>query len=411
MDFAAKLKNYANLIIKSGVNIQKGQILMINSPIESAYFARLAAQAAYDAGASEVVVKWNDEKMQKINLMNADVSVLSRFDDWVKDSFLLYAEKDCAYLVISSSDPEIYSDVPPEKFQAFHMARMKGLHEFSSYTMNNKLAWNIVCVPSESWAKKVFPQMEADVAVEKLWESIFKASRADEGDAVEEWDKHVQSLQKYRNYLNQNQFVSVHLKNSLGTDLEIGLPENQIWGGGSDICTNTGVEFNANIPTEEIFCAPHKDKANGKVVASMPLVYNGNMIDGFSLTFKDGKVVEYSAEKGLATLETILNIDEGAKYLGELALVPYTSPISDMNILFYNTLYDENASCHLAIGRAYAPCIKDGSQMSNEELAEHGLNYSLTHVDFMFGTSDLEVVATAKDGSKVQIFKDGNWAV
>ncbi len=403
------LKKYAKLAIYQGVNVQKNQTLVISSPIECAEFTRMLVEEAYIKGAKEVVVQWNDELTGKLKYKYSPIEVFETVPEWVKESRLSYAKEGACFLSISASDPELLKDVDPKKVATFRKASSIASREFSSRLMSNENAWSIVSIPTVGWAKKVFPNVSEDEAVEKLWNAIFKIVRVDSQDPVKAWEEHKNTLKKNMDFLNSKRFKSLHYTNSLGTDLIIQLPEKHLWAGGAEF-TQDGTEFIANMPTEEIFSMPKKTGVNGKVVSSMPLNYGGNLINNFSLTFKDGKVVDFSAEEGYETLKNLLDTDEGAKYLGEVALVPYNSPISNSNIIFFNTLYDENASCHLAFGKAYSLCIKDGEKMSEEELLKEGANDSLTHVDFMIGTKDLQITGTTYDNEKFDIFVNGNWA-
>jgi len=403
------LKKYAKLAIYQGVNVQKNQTLVISSPIECAKFTRMLVEEAYIKGAKEVVVQWNDELTGKLKYKYSPMEVFETIPEWVKESRLSYAKEGACFLSISASDPELLKDVDPKKVATFRKASSIASREFSSRLMSNENAWSIVSIPTVGWAKKVFPNVSEDEAVEKLWDAIFKIVRVDSQDPVKAWEEHKNTLKKNMDFLNSKRFKSLHYTNSLGTDLIIELPEKHLWAGGAEF-TQDGTEFIANMPTEEIFSMPKKTGVNGKVVSSMPLNYGGNLINNFSLTFKDGKVVDFSAEEGYETLKNLLDTDEGAKYLGEVALVPYNSPISNSNIIFFNTLYDENASCHLAFGKAYSLCIKDGEKMSEEELLKEGANDSLTHVDFMIGTKDLQITGTTYDNEKFDIFVNGNWA-
>lgn len=403
------LKKYAKLAIYQGVNVQKDQTLVISSPIECAEFTRMLVEEAYLKGAKEVVVQWNDELTSKLKYQYSPIEVFENVPEWVKESRLSYAKEGACFLSISASDPELLKDIDPKKIATFRKASSIASREFSTRLMSNENAWSIVSIPTVGWAKKVFPNVSEEEAVEKLWDAIFKIVRVDSCDPVKAWEEHKNTLKKNMDFLNSKRFKSLHYKNSLGTDLVMELPEKHVWAGGAEF-TQDGVEFIANMPTEEIFSMPKKTGVNGKVVSSMPLNYGGNVINNFSLTFKDGKVVDFTAEEGYETLKNLLDTDEGAKYLGEVALVPYDSPISNSNIIFFNTLYDENASCHLAFGKAYSLCIKDGEKMTEEELAKEGANDSLTHVDFMIGTKDLEIIGTTYDNEEVKIFVDGNWA-
>lgn len=403
------LEKYADLIIKVGVNIQKGQTLVVISPIECANFARMIGEMAYEAGARDVVISYKDELFSKMRFLRAPEEVFEEFPAWQKEFYLSYVKQGAAFVSIAASDPEILKDVNPERVAKVQKVSSIALQEYRERLMSNKNSWCVVSIPTKSWAQKVFPQLTVEEAVAALWEAIFKTVRVDLDNPVRAWKNHTGNLQKSADFLNSQQFKFLRYKNSLGTDLELELPVDHIWQGGSEH-TQDGIEFVANMPTEEIFTLPKKTGANGKVVSSMPLNYNGNLIEGFSLTFKDGKIVEFTAEKGYEVLKKLIETDEGSCYLGEVALVPYDSPISNSKILYFNTLFDENASCHLAIGKAYPICIKNGENMNKEELAELGVNDSLTHVDFMIGTSDLEIIGITALGEEIKVFEKGNFA-
>ncbi|RKD29500.1 aminopeptidase [Thermohalobacter berrensis] len=403
------LEKYARLLVKTGVNIQTNQILVITSPIECASFTRMVAKIAYEEGAKDVVINWRDELFSKIRYIHAPEEAFEEFPEWKKEFHNHYVKEGAAFLRIAASDPELMKDVNPERIAKENKVAGSALKEYRESLMSNKNVWCIASVPTKAWAKKVFPDLSEDEAVEKLWEAILKAVRVDTEDPVAAWEKHKNSLKKSMDFLNSNKFKYLHFKNSLGTDLRIELPEKHMWVGGSDF-TPEGVEFIANMPTEEVFTAPKKTGVNGTVVSSKPLNHNGNLVENFSITFKDGKIVDFSAEKGYDTLKKLIETDEGSSYLGEVALVPYDSPISKSNILFYNTLFDENASCHLAIGKAYPVCIENSENMSEEELKELGVNDSLVHADFMIGTKDLEIIGITAEGEEIPIFKNGNFA-
>lgn len=405
------LEKYADLIVKTGVNIQKGQTLVIISPIECASFARMIGKTAYGAGARDVVIQYKDELFSKIRFLEAPEEVFEEFPLWQKEFYLSYVKQGAAFVNIAASDPEILKDVNPERVAKVQKTSSLALQEYRERLMSNKNCWCVVSIPTKSWAKKVFPQLSEEEAVEALWEAIFKTVRVDTQDPVAAWQHHTANLKKSADFLNSHRFKYLRYKNSLGTDLEIELPPDHIWLGGCEY-TPEGVEFVANMPTEEIFTLPKKTGVNGRVVSSMPLNYNGNLIEQFALTFKGGKIVDFTADKGYEVLKKLIETDEGSYYLGEVALVPYDSPISNAKILYYNTLFDENASCHLAIGKAYPICIKNGENMSKEELEKFEVNDSLTHVDFMIGTQDLEIIgitATAT-GTEMPVFKNGNFA-
>lgn len=403
------LEKYARLIVKTGVNIQKGQTLVIASPIECAFFTRMIAQYAYEEGARDVVVSWKDELLSKIRFLQAPEEVFEEFPEWQKDFYLSYVKQGAAFVSIAASDPELLKDVNPGRLVKVQKASNTALKEYRERLMRNKNTWCVVSIPTKSWAKKVFSELSEDEAVAKLWDAILKTVRVDTQDPVAAWEEHKQNLKKSSDFLNSNQFQYLQYKNSLGTDLKIELPKNHIWLGGSEY-TPEGLEFVANMPTEEVFTLPKKTGIQGTVVSSKPLNYNGNVIDHFSLTFKDGKIVDFTAEQGYEILKGLIETDEGSYYLGEVALVPYNSPISNSNILYFNTLFDENASCHLAIGKAYPVCIKDGENLAKEELEALGVNDSLVHVDFMIGTKDLEIIGTTAAGEEIPVFKNGDFA-
>ncbi len=403
------LQKYARLVVKSGVNIQKDQVLVLSSPIECADFARLIAEAAYQEGARDVVMVWGDDLSAKLRYMNAPEDVFSEFPSWTQDLYISTSRNNAAYISIAASDPEVFKDVPASRLAAAQKARQTALAEYRDRTMSNRNTWCVVSVPTADWAAKVFPDMTGDEAVNALWKLILQAVRADQADPVAAWETHKGNLKKWVDFLNGHNFKYLKYSNSLGTDLVVELPENHLWMGGSDF-TPEGLEFIANMPTEEVFTLPKKDGVNGTVFSAMPLNHYGSLIEGFSLTFTDGKVTAYTAERGEDVLKGILETDEGASFLGEVALVPYHSPISDTGVLFYNTLFDENASCHLALGKAYPVSLKGGDGMTREQLDAAGANDSLTHVDFMVGTADLNITGVTHDGAEVPVFVNGNFA-
>ena len=404
------LLNYAELLVKTGLHLQKGQELVIRCPIECASFGRMIAEQAYKAGAKEVIMLWNDEQFSKIKYTYSPLEVFESVPGWVAESNNYYARRGAAFLSISASDPDLFQSVDSKKLDAYTKASFLAFKPFYDILDVNGIAWNVASVPTAAWAKKVYPDCSEEEAIEKLWQAILKAVRADQDDPVAAWKEHQAYLQEKTAYLNQKQFASLHFTASNGTDLHIGLPQQHLWMGGGETTTD-GLFFFPNMPTEEVFCLPHRMEVNGTAVASMPLSYQGSLIEDFSLTFQNGKVVAYQAKKGEEALKRLLETDEGASRLGEVALVPYHSPISEMHTLFYNTLFDENAACHLALGRAYASCLNGGLHMSKEELKEAGANDSMVHVDFMIGTSDLKIVAADYDGEETILFQNGDWAI
>lgn len=406
--FENKLDKYAELSVKVGINIQPGQTLVINAPIEAAPFVRKIAVKAYKAGAKNVHVEWGDELLRLIKFQHAPEESLKEFPLWKAKGYEEMAENGGAFLSISASNPDLLKDIDPQKIATYSKAAMKAMDGYREYVHKGKVSWSILSIPTKEWAKKVFPNMTEEESIEKLWESIFKVTRVDCDNPVEAWDKHINNLKKSLTYLNEKKFKKLYYKSS-GTDLTIELPEDHIWIGGG-LNTEKDIYFIPNMPTEEVFTLPKKNGVNGYVTSTKPLNYGGTLIDNFKLTFKDGKIVDFSAEKGYETLKKLIETDEGSHYLGEVALVPFDSPISNSNILFYNTLYDENASSHLALGSAYPLTIKNGAKLSKEDLEKKGANTSLTHVDFMIGSSDLNIDGETVDGEMYPIFKDGNWA-
>ena len=407
----AKRKEYAKLLIEVGLSLQKGQTLLIQSPVECAHFARLCASAAYDAGCREVVMSWSDDFLGRERYLRADSAVFDEVPEWRKRFFNDYAAGGVARLVIDATDPETLKGVDTDRILRAQRVAGKELEPYYHTYMNNEAPWCIAAIPIPSWAKKVFPNDGEDAAMQKLWDAIFATVRVSgDGTAVEQWRKHLETLETRRNKLNELRFKSLRYTNSLGTDLTIELPEGHLWSSGRSV-TPKGQVFVANMPTEEIFTAPHRLGVNGVVYAALPLVDNGNIIDGFHFVIKDGRIVEAHAEKGEEFLKAAYTVDEGASYFGEVALVPYDSPISNQGILYYNTLFDENARCHLAFGEAYPECLEGGNDMTRDELREHGLNWSVNHVDFMVGTADLSIVGTTHDGKEIPVFVNGNFAI
>ncbi|GAE36499.1 aminopeptidase [Halalkalibacter akibai] len=407
--FQEKVEKYAELAVKVGINIQKGQTLVVRTPISAADFVRVVAKKAYEAGAKNVHVEWNDEELTKTKYELAPDEAFHEFPEWVAKGYEEMADNGAAFLSITGSNPDLLKDADPERVSNANKASGKAMEGFRSYVMSDKISWSIVGVPSEGWAKKVFPDDSTDQAVEKLWEAIFAASRINEENPVAAWQEHLATLDQKMNSLNEKHYHALHYT-SEGTDLIIELPETHLWVSGGSV-NKDGVAFVANMPTEEVFTSAKKTGVNGVVSSTKPLNYGGTLINNFSLTFKDGKVIDFKAEEGYETLKRLLNTDEGSSFIGEVALVPHQSPISDTKILFYNTLFDENASNHLALGSAYAFCIEGGKEMSKEELEKAGLNTSLTHVDFMMGSADMNIDGVYADGKREPIFRDGNWAI
>lgn len=405
------LQNYARLIIHSGANVQKGQIVLINADIESVSFTRLVVKEAYEAGASEVLVTYGDVMLDRMDYMYQSEATLQKIHNWQVEKQLDYLKEGACRIHITSPHPGALKACDPQKMAVRQKAAGEALKEVREYTMASKVQWTIAAVPNSEWATLMFPELEEDAAIKRLWKEIMQCVYVNEiEDPVKTWEQRDCYFQEHIEKLNTFAFTSLHFTNDLGTDLKVGLVDHHIWCGGSELGQN-GVRFNANIPTEEVFSMPHKDRVDGIVYASRPLLYNGNLIQNFHLRFENGKVVDFDATEGKEVLASLLKMDEGSSHLGEVALVPYDSAISQSGLLFYNTLFDENASCHLALGDAYPSCIEGGLHMEEEALAEVGCNQSMNHVDFMFGTKDLRVIGERADGSQVVVFENGNFRI
>lgn len=409
---AKMLWQYARLVVEVGINVQKGQPIMVNCPVDCAPFGRMLATAAYDAGAKDVIINWRDDYCMRERGLKADGSVFDAVYPWEALKLNSLAKEGVGVISVSASDPENMKGVDPDRLRRSRLAAGRDLKDFYRAQMSNGIPWCVVSVPIASWAKKVFPCMNEADAMEKLWDEIFKAVRiTEDGDAVAEWRAHCARIEGYAKKMTEFDFEELHYKNSLGTDLTVKMPENNNWLAGGDMC-KSGVKFVANMPTEEVFSAPLRNGVDGVLVASKPLVLSGNVVEGIRFRFKKGRIVEIHSDTNEEALRTQVELDEGSHYLGEIALVPYDSPISNSGILFFNTLFDENASCHFAFGEAYPACIKGGDDLSPEELKEAGINAeSNTHVDFMVGTSDLEITGKTRDGRIVKVFENGNFAI
>ena len=403
-----KLRAYAKLIATKGVNIKKNQWVIINAELDQPEFIEILVDECYKAGAGEVEVRWTHQPLAKLNVRHKTLKTLSKTEDWEVARMALQEEKLPAMIHILSDDPDGLAGINQEKFSKASQAKRKVMKPFRD-RMDNHYQWCIAAVPGVKWAKKLFPTLSKSRAVEKLWEAILLASRADI-DPIKQWEEHNKNIAEKCKILNSLNLASLHYTSENGTDLTVGLINNtHFLGGAGD--TIEGVTYNANIPSEEVFISPMKGKAEGTVYSSMPLSYQSELIENFSLTFKDGKVVSHKAEKNEALLTKLLSMDENAGYLGECALVPFDSPINKSGILFYNTLFDENACCHLALGAGFNDCVDGFENKTFEECIALGINDSIIHVDFMIGTADLKIVGTDFDGKEIEIFKNGTWAI
>ncbi|MCK6256467.1 aminopeptidase [Fictibacillus sp. KIGAM418] len=408
--FEEKLDQYAELVVKVGLNVQDGQRLLINSPIEAAEFTRKVTEHAYKNGCKRVFVEWSDTETSRIHLNNASEEVLKdNIPQWQVDMQESLMENNDCMLMVTGNDPNAFQGVPSERLLLVQKNAGERLEKFTKARLAGDVPWLIAGAPTAGWAKSVFPDKNENDAIMALWEAIFQTVRVDQPDPVAAWREHGDTLLNKVNYLNEQKFKTLHYK-SEGTDLSIDLhPEHEWIGGGHHSTFNTF--YIPNMPTEEVFTAPLKEGVNGTVSSKKPLSAMGNIIENFSLTFENGKVVDVKAEKGEDTLKQLLNIDEGMKYLGEVALVPHDSPISNSGIVFNNTLFDENASCHLALGNAISMNIPGAEQLSKEELEAKGVNQSHGHTDFMIGSADLEIEAEYQDGKRIPLFTKGNWAI
>lgn len=407
-----RLQEYAQLVIQVGLNVQKGQTLFLRAPVQCAEFARLCASAAYDVGCREVVVDFSDAQLSRMKYLRAEDSVFDECPAWFADRMNSLAQEGAAFLSIHAQDPNNLQGVNPDRIRRNAQASGMALQPYQAMTMSNQVRWCIVSAPIPSWSVKVFPDVPEEEAVASLWEAIYHTLRiTGDGQAVARWQEHTRRTTERAEKLNALSLASLHYTNSLGTDLTVGLPQGALWAGGREVSAD-GIPFVANMPTEEIFTAPHRERVQGRVVSSMPFVLNGNVIRQFAFIFEDGKIVgiEAETEAEQKLLRNAISVDPGASYLGEVALVPFDSPISNLKLLFYNTLFDENASCHLAFGKAY-PCIEGAENMDAEALLRHGINDSFTHQDFMIGTADLSITGLTEDGRQVPIFVDGNFAL
>ena len=405
------LQLYADFVVKVGVNVRPRQNFIIRCPVTMPEFAHACAKAGYEAGAKEVVVRWEDERLSRIQMEYGDEADLCAMKPYQLRSYLDYAEDPdgCCTLAIHAADPEAFAGLDAGKLNRVNLARRTFLKPWQEYTMNDRVQWCVVAVPAPGWAAKVFPGMPTEEAMEKLWQLIFEVCRVTTGDPVSAWKEHVAKTKARRDQLNAWDLDRVRLQSANGTDLTIGLAEDCTWEGASSVAEN-GTEFIANVPTEEVFCAPHRDRVDGIVYGTKPYAYNGQLIEGWHVTFKDGKVIEHGAEKNADLLGELLTTDENANRIGEIAFVPASSPINQSGVLFFNTLFDENAACHIAFGAGYPTNIKGGAKLTRAQLMEKGLNDSAIHEDVMIGAPDTRITGVCKNGEEVVIFENGEWA-
>lgn len=402
------LQNYARLIARKGVNVRKGQDVVIRADLDQPEFVKMVAEECYKAGARLVSVDWSYQPMTKVAYRHCKTSVLSGIEEWAIKKLEYRAETLPAMIYLESADPDGLRGINQKKVAEVQQKQYPIIKPIRD-RMENKYQWCIAAVPGEKWAKKVFPNLRKSAAIEKLWEMILYTSRADGSDPVAAWNDHNADLHNRCKYLNDLHATELRYHSSNGTDFKVGLIPEAVFAGGEE-GTIGGTLFNPNIPSEEVFTSPMRGKAEGTVVATRPLSYRGELIENFSVTFKDGKVADVKAEKNEALLRSMISMDEGASYLGECALVPYDSPIRNSEVTFFNTLFDENACCHLALGAGFENCIDGFETKTLEECHKLGVNESMIHVDFMIGSPDLSIDAVGADGKIHPIFRDGNWA-
>lgn len=405
-----KLQQYAELLVGVGMNVQKDQPVFIRSSVDALELTHYIVEAAYKRGASDVKVEYSDDKLSRLKFEYESVEFFEK--DAVKsyevEKRMDYVKRGAANLALITQDPDLLNGIDSEKLSTYQRQYSTAYKGYMEASQKNQFPWCVAAFPSKAWAQRVYPDLTETEAYSKFIDEVLDIVRVDGNDPVENWKNHVENLSIHARKLQDKNYKALHYI-SEGTDLVIGLPEGHIWEDATSY-TSEGQAFVANIPTEEVFTAPHRLNVNGHVTNKLPLSHNGNIIDGFTLTFKDGEVVDFKADQGENVLKDLLNTDEGARRLGEVALVPDDSPISNRNTIFYNTLFDENASCHIALGSAYGFNVEGGTEMTTKEKLAHGLNDSLIHVDFMIGSPDLTIYGITQDDEKELVFENGNWS-
>ena len=401
------LREYAKLIVRTGVNVQKGQTVLVIADLDQPEFVQMVVEEAYKAKAKEVIVQWSYQPMAKLHYRYQTVKTLGTVKEWEKARQEFYCDVLPARIYLMSEDPDGLKGVNMEKMTKAQQMIYPIMKPYRD-RRENKEQWCIAAVPGKAWAKKVFPGLRTSLAMEKLWEAILSCSRVNE-DPIQAWNEHNADLKSRCDYLNSLHIRRLHYTADNGTDLTVGMIPQGEWKGGGDTSLQ-GIYFNPNIPTEECFISPMKGQAEGIVYSTKPLSYQGQLIDNFWIKFENGKAVDSGAEQNAELLKTMLTMDEGAAYLGECALVPQRSPICESGILFYNTLFDENAACHLAMGMGFADTIQDFQNKTLEECRQLGINDSMIHEDFMIGCDSMNIDAICADGSVVPVFRNGNWA-
>lgn len=401
------LREYARLIVRCGANVQKGQDVIITAELDQPEFVQMLVDEAYKAKARSVTVRWSYQPLSKLHVRYQSVKTLGTVEEWEKARLQHYVDTNPCQIYLESADPDGLKGVNMKKVTKANQLSYPITKPYRDQ-MENKYQWCIAAVPGVAWAKKMFPGLPKGKAVEKLWEAILMTSRVTD-DPIKAWEEHNKNLKSHCDYLNSLGIESLHYTADNGTDLTVGMiPEGRFCGGSED--SLLGITFNPNIPSEECFVSPMRGKAEGVVYATKPLSYHGQLIEGFSVRFEGGKAVEVHAEKGEELLKSMISMDEGAAYLGECALVPQKSPIAESGLLFYNTLFDENAACHLAFGMGFADTIDDFQNKTLDECRALGVNDSMIHVDFMIGCDSMNIDAITRDGKTVPVFRNGNWA-
>ncbi|WP_022800925.1 aminopeptidase [Deinococcus ficus] len=409
LSFDEKLRNYARLAVRVGLGVKPGQRVLVQAPVETAKLARLVVREAYAAGASFVDVRWDDDDVQLARFELAPDGTFDTISRWRVDAETETADAGGAVIAIRATNPNLLANVDAKRVSTYQKAWATYRQPYSAQVMTNRLNWNLISAPVADWAALMFPDASAEEAVEKQWDAIFAATRADLPDPVAAWEEHLAHLKGRREALNAKQYAALHFRGG-ETDLTVGLADNHLWGGGAADTTG-GITFTANIPTEEVWTAPHRERVDGVVVSTKPLSYSGVLIDGIRIEFRDGRIVDASARQGEAALKEMISTDEGSHRLGEVALVPHSSPISRSGLFFYNTLYDENAASHIAIGRAYRFNVAGGVDMTDEQFAQAGGNDSLTHVDWMIGSDQIDVDGITKDGNREPVMRGGEFVI
>ncbi len=409
------LQKYAEAIVKVGLNVRAGQRLIITLmatrgvPHQFAPLVREVAKAAYGVGAKYVEVIWGDEEMLRLRAQHAPKDSFDEYPSHIIDAIMNMINNGDALLSISGSNPDLLGGLDPEVVGMMQARHLNAASKVSEKVTVNAINWCVVAAAGEAWAQKVFPDLSPEKAQEKLWKAIFETTRIDQPDPVAAWQKHIASMKERAKYLQAKQFTALHYK-APGTDFTLGLPDGNLWISAQSMAQN-GVAFTANMPTEEVFTLPDRNRADGVVTSTFPLSYGGTLIEDFQITFENGRITKVTAKKGEAALQKLVDTDEGSHRLGEVALVPASSPIAKRGHLFYNTLFDENASCHIAIGRAYRFTLTGGEELNDEEFISAGGNVSLNHVDFMIGSPQMDIDGVHKDGSREPVMRQGEWAI